>query len=114
MTTRLREEVRETSSLFQLANGETVRDTAICGGATTAPVYRFVVHRSPIARPRIVPPGAQSIEFELEFWRRRPDLNRGWRFCRTAEAPILAAIPDSLGNSTAGYRPDPPESALDG
>src|SRR4030095_7301831 len=22
------------------------------------------------------------IEFELRIWRRRPDLNRGWRFCR--------------------------------
>src|SRR5687768_2056374 len=27
-------------------------------------------------------PGAQVIEFELEKWRRRPDLNRRWRFCR--------------------------------
>ena len=26
--------------------------------------------------------GAQMIEFELENWMRRPDLNRGWRFCR--------------------------------
>jgi hypothetical protein len=26
--------------------------------------------------------GAHSVEFELKFWRRRPDLNRGWRFCR--------------------------------
>jgi hypothetical protein len=25
---------------------------------------------------------AQAIEFELGNWRRRPDLNRGWRFCR--------------------------------
>ena len=24
----------------------------------------------------------QTIEFELGIWRRRPDLNRGWRFCR--------------------------------
>jgi hypothetical protein len=24
----------------------------------------------------------QTIEFELEIWRRRPVLNRGWRFCR--------------------------------
>ena len=26
------------------------------------------------------------IEFELENWRRRPDLNRGWRFCRFSGA----------------------------
>jgi hypothetical protein len=27
--------------------------------------------------------GPQTIEFEpFENWRRRPDLNRGWRFCR--------------------------------
>ena len=26
--------------------------------------------------------GDKMIEFELENWRRRPDLNRGWRFCR--------------------------------
>jgi hypothetical protein len=25
------------------------------------------------------------IEFELENWRRRPDLNRGWRFCRQGQ-----------------------------
>ena len=24
----------------------------------------------------------QSIDFAQEEWRRRPDLNRGWRFCR--------------------------------
>ena len=24
----------------------------------------------------------QSRELLKEFWRRRPDLNRGWRFCR--------------------------------
>src|SRR6185503_19474886 len=36
---------------------------------------------------------AQTIEFELRNWRRRPDLNRGSRFCRPlpyhlATAPI--------------------------
>jgi hypothetical protein len=30
-------------------------------------------------------PDEQTIEFELEIWRRRPDLNRGWRFCRFTE-----------------------------
>jgi hypothetical protein len=35
--------------------------------------------------------GAQMIEFELENWRRRPDLNRGWRFCR-----FNGSIPDLL------------------
>jgi hypothetical protein len=29
----------------------------------------------------------KMIEFELENWRRRPDLNRGWRFC----SPVRAA-----------------------
>jgi hypothetical protein len=24
----------------------------------------------------------QAMRFSKEFWRRRPDLNRGWRFCR--------------------------------
>jgi hypothetical protein len=42
-------------------------------------------------RPRVtwehlqVPAGLaeeQAMRFSKEFWRRRPDLNRGWRFCR--------------------------------
>jgi hypothetical protein len=43
--------------------------------------------------------GAQTIEFELENWRRRPDLNRGWRFCRpyrvvNRDAWLRLLVPD--------------------
>jgi hypothetical protein len=41
----------------------------------------LLVHRSPIEGVRLYA-AAQTIEFELENWRRRPDLNRGSRFCR--------------------------------
>jgi hypothetical protein len=34
---------------------------------------------------------AQMIEFELRIWRRRPDLNRGWRFCRFGAVVYLLA-----------------------
>ena len=34
----------------------------------------------------------QMIEFEPESWRRRPDLNRGWRFCRPLPY-LLATAP---------------------
>ncbi len=55
MTTRLRAEVLETSSLFQLANSEALR-TQQFAECQPAAVYDFVVHRSPIARRRILPP----------------------------------------------------------
>jgi hypothetical protein len=29
------------------------------------------------------------MEFRPEFWRRRPDLNRGWRFCRQGRVVYL-------------------------
>ena len=50
--------------------------------ATAATGRRFVVHRSPIAKRRFVLLEHKPFEFELKVWRRRPDLNRGWRFCR--------------------------------
>jgi hypothetical protein len=36
---------------------------------------------------------AQTTRFSEEIWRRRPDLNRGWRFCRFRGFPFLTAGP---------------------
>jgi hypothetical protein len=47
-------------------------------------------------------PAHKMIEFELQIWRRRPDLKRGWRFCR--------AIPGSFARST--FVPPPRKSHL--
>jgi hypothetical protein len=43
------------------------------------------------------------MEFEPENWRRRPDLNRGWRFCRPLPYHLATApIGISRGASVAG------------
>jgi hypothetical protein len=53
MTTRVRVEVLETSSLSQLANSETFQ-TEWFAGCEHVGRLRFVVHRSPVAKRRFV------------------------------------------------------------
>ena len=75
----------------------------IVTSAKMNPINGFGDHRSASTaefeniREQLQPPtcarAGQTIEFELEIWRRRPDLNRGWRFCRPlpyhlATAPV--------------------------
>jgi hypothetical protein len=58
-----------------------------------------------------VPESAESLS---KGWRRRPDLNRGWRFCRPADAAaalVWTSLPPSaLTRATAarGLEPGPP------
>jgi hypothetical protein len=55
----------------------------------TGDLWSTVVH----CKACLCAAGAPTIEFELEIWRRRPDLNRGWRFCRPLPYH-LATAPD--------------------
>jgi hypothetical protein len=80
-------EVLETSSLFRRANSQRLRSQEVTECERIADA-RSVVHCSPSAKRPFVPPAHKMIEFELENWRRRPDLNREWRFCRAIPGPF--------------------------
>src|ERR1700686_4288936 len=74
-----------------------------------SPGWRFLICRCPPFRT------ARICNFRPDFrdWRRRPDLNRGWRFCRPKQAPpnrpetanSLAFLPPV----TARIRLNPPQ-----
>jgi hypothetical protein len=74
-------EVRQTSSLLRAAKSERSPSQWLAGAhawdaRSICSPLRSNCEASACAA------GAQTIEFELRIWRRRPDLNRGWRFCR--------------------------------
>ena len=72
-------EVLKTSFLFEPGEHSTCSGSAACGSGH-ATDRRFVVHRSPIEGVRLR--RRTNDRIRTENWRRRPDLNRGWRFCR--------------------------------
>src|SRR5215207_10034912 len=45
---------------------------------STSPVITQAITLSPLPAVRPIP----LVTFIRKIWRRRPDLNRGWRFCR--------------------------------
>ena len=65
-------------------------------------------------RPRVtwehlqVPAGLaeeEAMRFSKEFWRRRPDLNRGWRFCRQGRDVYLVDSSCFLVGPTPPFSP---------
>jgi hypothetical protein len=64
----------------ELAFGNTVRH---CPRMTTV-LRRLIVGG---VRPRL-----EISKFAKEWWRRRPDLNRGWRFCRPPSVLFLMSM----------------------
>jgi hypothetical protein len=52
---------------------------------------------------------AKSLEMGSEGWRRRPDLNRGWRFCRPLPYHLATA---PIGCERDAGRPTHPREAL--
>jgi hypothetical protein len=98
-------EVLESSSLFRRANSQRLRSQEVteCERIADTP---SVVHCSPSAKRPFVPPAHKMIEFELENWRRRPDLNRGWRFCRAVPGLFSRSPLSKIGSETTPTQSD--------
>jgi hypothetical protein len=56
-----------------------------------------MLRNAPKSAPKLetTPPASNSVS-QVENWRRRPDLNRGWRFCRFRWVVVLVARPRLL------------------
>jgi hypothetical protein len=66
------------TALLQLVSASSRPHWACRDGAE----QRRVGHDLGTISADLVPPRGQSLTSLGQFWRRRPDLNRGWRFCR--------------------------------
>jgi hypothetical protein len=97
-----RVEVLQTSSPFGSRNEQ---PTAIqCSTASTDRRGAvFSVQISPQTRRATARANDQRREFLRNVWRRRPDLNRGWRFCRFGAVPYVIGWPRLLVLDTSRF-----------
>ena len=96
---RGRQEVLQTSTLSQPRSRNTFV-TACYGWRLAGPAAIWVQNESSQKHVREVA-STETSDFVKEFWRRRPDLNRGWRFCRLSKKAML------LTRLAFWYLPDP-------
>ena len=73
------------------------------GRTSASPKGDSVVHLSPVAVLPSGAPRAHTIEICTENWRRRPDLNRGWRFCRFRQVLYLVDSSCSLVSGVSRF-----------
>ena len=71
----------ERSEVWRFENQGTTRDQCLVVSTRCGRGSKRSAH-SPLSRRTLSLEGHKHCEFSREFWRRRPDLNRGWRFCR--------------------------------
>ena len=83
---------------FHSANRKTGAQSASCSGSAG----RRWRNSRPLASTRLCVARTRSGVF-LEYWRRRPDLNRGWRFCRLTAVPMLLASLTFWSRVLAGF-----------